>query len=411
VLENEIVEDNSELSMLSTDVVVAGGGVAGLLIASALSTKLSVVLLEQNDSLPRNKYWLTDALAAAEDADFSACVDQHYNLLDFVACDGLTATVKGSYCLWDTEKLVGLLSERLRKNGVRLLTGHQLYAFRHEKNHISVRANTQTIQAKLLVDCMGFGSPIVGAKNVAKITGYYILHGREVSIRGGIRPIALDNVIVNRNPTFFELFPTSKGTAHAAIILPSRRYKTDRSLPKELSFILTKSHYAEQIHDAALNGHKSYFGIVPVGRLHKPALDRIVFFGEAGQANPAASATGLTRMLRTYRELASGIEQCIRADQLNQRDLLRAIPSYMTRMNRIFQESLFESLLAFDSDRFRRLVQELSDYPDETVNELLFAEFNFRSPNAVRLALDAVRRPQGIIGRNVIKSIARYCVR
>ena len=60
-------------------------------------------------------------------------------------------------------------------------------------------------------------------------------------------PIALDNVVVDRHPAFFELFPTSKGTAHAAIILPSRHYKTERSLQKELSFIITQSHYSKHI--------------------------------------------------------------------------------------------------------------------------------------------------------------------
>jgi flavin-dependent dehydrogenase len=396
--------------MLSTDVVVAGGGVAGLLIASALAPKFSVVLLEQSESLPRNKYWLTDALAANDDTRLTACIERHYSILDFVAYDGLTATVKGNYCLWDTEKLIGLLAERLLQNEARLLTGHQLYAFWYEKDQILIRANAQTIQAKLLIDCMGFGSPLVGAKNVATITGYYILHGCEVEVKEGVRPIALDNVVVNRNPAFFELFPTSKATAHAAIILPSRQYKADRSLQKEFSFILNKSHYSEQIRSQTSNGGKSYFGVVPVGRLHRPALNRIVFFGEAGQANPAASATGLTRMLRTYRELAFGLEQCLKTNQLEQRYLLQAIPPYMTRMNRVFQESLFESLLSFDSDRFRRLVEELKAYPDNTVNDLLFAEFNFRSPNALRLAFDAILRPNGVLGTNVLKAIARFCI-
>ena len=395
--------------MLSTDVVVAGGGVAGLLIASALSPRFSVVLLEQNDFLPRNKYWLTDAIDLSDDPQLNVCIDKHYSTLDFVAYDGLTATINGNYCLWNTERLIGLLEERSLQNGARLLTGHQLYAFWQKRNYIFIRANSRTIQAKLLIDCMGFGSPLVGAKNIATITGYYVLHGCEVQVKECVRPIALDNVVVNHNPAFFELFPTSKATAHAAIILPSRHYKVDRSLQKEFAFILNKSHYAAHIRSDTANIGKSYFGVVPVGRLHRPALDRIVFFGEAGQANPAASATGLTRMLRTYRALADGLEQCLKTDHLEARHLLRAIPPYMTRMNRVFQESLFESILSFDSDRFRRLVEELKDYPDQTVNDLLFAEFNFHSPYALRLALDAILRPHGVIGTNVLKSIARFC--
>jgi 2-polyprenyl-6-methoxyphenol hydroxylase-like FAD-dependent oxidoreductase len=397
--------------MLSADVIVAGGGVAGLLISNALAPSFSVILLEQNDSFPRNKYWLTDARALKDNAELSGCVDTRYDALEFVAYDGLTATIKGDYCLWDTDKLVDLLAQRLIDNGVRLLTGHRLYSFFEERNAIAIRANAETIRAKLLIDCMGFGSPIVGAKDVATITGYYILHGGEVAVRAGCRPVALDNVIVSRNPTFFEIFPTSRATAHAAIILPSRQYRPERSLQKEFSFILQHSHYAQHIADQPPDHKRSYFGVVPVGRLHHPALDRMVFFGEAGQSNPAASATGLSRMLRTHHELAHRLEGCLRTGHLQRKHLLRAIPASMTRMNRFFQESLFESLLSFDSDQFRRLVQEMGSYPDEIVNDLLFATFAFARPAALALALDAVRRPRGVLGKNVVKSIARFLTR
>jgi flavin-dependent dehydrogenase len=394
--------------MLSTDVVIAGGGVSGLLMASALSSKCSVVLLEQHDSLPRNKYWLTEEIAVRENPQLGACVDRKYDFLDFVAYDGLTATVKGDYSLWDTNKLLGQLEQDLKSAGVNVLTGHTLYSYSEGRGAIIVRANSEEIRAKLLIDCMGFGSPIVGAKGIATIRGYYIVHGCEVGVTGSIRPIGLDNVAINRQPAFFELFPTSKGTAHAAIILPSRQYKPDRSIKSELMFILRKSHYSEQICCEHSPSQKSYFGIVPVGHLRTPALDRIVFFGEAGQANPAASATGLTRMLLVYRQLAESLERCIERDELQKKDLLRSIPDYMSKMNRVFQEILFESLLSFDSDDFRALVLELQTYPDDIVNDLIFAKFNFRPAKTLRLAADAILRPRGVLGRHVLKSLSRF---
>lgn len=398
--------------MISTDVLVAGGGVSGLLIASALATKCSVVLLEQCDSIPRNKYWLTDEKAAAENPHLEFCIDRRFDYLDVVAYDGLRATIKGSYCLWDTDKLLGQLLDELSYHRVQLLTGYRLYSLSYTKEGLAVRANSETIKARLLIDCMGFGSPLVGAKNVATIKGYYILHGGEVEIRGDdVRPIAMDNVIIDRHPAFFELFPTSKGTAHAAIIVPSRHHKPDRSIRSELSFILGKSHYCDQIHWNPSHVERSYFGIVPVGRLHHPAIDRIVFFGEAGQTNPAASATGLTRMLRTYRELAISIDHCLSQDTLGRKHLLRAIPKSMTRLNRLFQESLFEGLLSFDSDDFRRLVQELVKYPDEMINDLVFADLSFRDPMILGLVIDAILRPRGVLGRHLMKGVARLAAR
>jgi hypothetical protein len=393
--------------MISTDVVVAGGGISGLLIASALAPKFSVVLLEQRESIPCNKYWLTDAETVRKNPHLEACVDSCYESMDFVSYDGLTAAVKGDYSLWDTNKLLGRLEQDVREAGAEVLTGHTLYSFSQETDAIIVRANSQTIRARLLIDCMGFGSPIVGARSVATIKGYYIVHGCEVQLKDHVRPVGLDNVVINRHPAFFELFPTSKGTAHAALIFPSYHYKPARSISSELDFILRKSHYSKQIAHKPSENRKTYFGIVPVGRLKTAALDRIVFFGEAGQANPAATATALTRMLLVYQELADSIGQCLNQNTLTRRHLTHSMPTYMSRMNRVFQELLFDSLLSFNSDDFRRLVQELRDYPPDVVNDMIFARFSFRRARIARIATHALR-PESVLGRHVLKSLARF---
>jgi flavin-dependent dehydrogenase len=369
-----------------------------------------VVLLEQSEDLPQNKYWLTDGRAVSDNPLLEVCVDRRYEFLDFVAYDGLAARVRGKYLLWDTSKLVGRLVQDLATNGAQMMTGHRLYSVSQGRDSVVVRANSQSVRARLLVDCMGFGSPLASAKNIVTIAGYYIMHGCEIILGGEVPPVALDNVIIDRHPAFLELFPTSKGTAHAAIILPSQHYSSGRRLREELHFILHKSHYAQHV-TGIPEGQKSYFGIIPVGRLRQPALDRIVFFGEAGQANPAASATGLSRMLRTYRGLADAIIQCLKQDTLNQRHLLSSIPPYMTRMNRVFQENLFESLLSFSSDDFRRLVQDLAQYPGDLINDLVFAEFDFSGARTLRLAADAVLRPRSVLGPHVLKSIARFVCR
>jgi flavin-dependent dehydrogenase len=393
--------------MLTADVVVAGGGVSGLLIATALAPQCSVVLLEQSESIPQNKYWLTDERAATQNPQFAHCTDRYYKCLDFIAYNGVTARLPGQYCLWDTHKLIQHLQQQLAGFGVRVLTGHRLYSISYDRTGIAIRANTEKIHSRLLVDCMGFGSPLVCAKNTASITGYYIVYGTEVNARRDFAPIALDNVIIDRHPAFFELFPTSNGTAHAAIILPARHYRINRSLKGDLHFILQKSHYSQYV-DWHPGSAKSYFGIIPVGRLNRTSLDRILFFGEAGQANPATSATGLTRMLRTHQELARSIVHCLDRDTLRSGQLSSAMPQYMTRMNRLFQEVLFESLLSFNSDDFVRLVEDLQLYPSGVINDLIFAELNFGSARACRAAVGAIVRPNSVLGSNMLKAISRF---
>jgi flavin-dependent dehydrogenase len=392
--------------LIHTDVIVAGAGVAGLLIGSEIANKHSVVLLEQGNCPPTNKYWLTDENAALANPELMDCVDRRYDFLDFVAFDGFRARIRGRYCLWNTDKLVRRLSQTFSALGGRLLTDHRLYTFSETRGNVTVRANSELIQGRLLVDCMGFGSPIVGAKDVSTIVGYYIIHGLEVEVNEEIEPVGLDNILIHRRPSYFELFPTSRGTAHAAIILPSRDYKPDRSIKGDLHFILNCSHYKSKLR--VPSNPKTYFGFIPVGRLRRPALDRIVFYGEAGQVNPATSATGLSRMLHTYRQLGAALDNCLERDALDCSSLLRAIPLSMTRMNRAFQETLFEQLLSFNSDDFRRLIQDLHDYPDDVVNDLIFASFDFRRQQALRFGMRALLKPRGILGPQIIRSIARF---
>jgi hypothetical protein len=191
--------------------------------------------------------------------------------------------------------------------------------------------------------------------------------------------------------------------------LPSREHAPDRSLAAELAFILRDSHYAEHFRLDDPSAKQSYFGIIPVGRLLRPALDRMVFFGEAGQSNPATSATGLTRMLHTYRPLATAIGECLGSDRLERKDLVRTMPMTMTRMNRRFQESIFERLLSFNSDDFRRLVQDLNAYPSASVHAMIFADFGFRARQTAPLALRSLLRPGSVLGPHLVRSMLRWC--
>ena len=112
------------------DVVVAGGGISGLLIASELATQLKVILLEQDDKVPRGKYWLSDGESDTVNPAFLPCIDRIYNEIDFVAYDGLRASVSGRYCSWhaviaSSEKLAGDFG----RSGGELLTGHRMYSY------------------------------------------------------------------------------------------------------------------------------------------------------------------------------------------------------------------------------------------------------------------------------------------
>lgn len=391
------------------DVLVAGAGVGGLLIASALAPHCSVLLVEQQPIVPRAKYWLTDEAAARAAPELASAVERRSSTLDYTAYDGLTARVPGEYCLWNTDVLIDMLLAELAASDVRVRTGQRVYSVYDDANGVTVRAGASRISARLVVDCMGIGSPIVAAKGTVAIDGYYFVHGVEVPLVGDPSPIGLENVVMGDKLGYFELFPTARGTAAAALIVPSRTWRTDHPIKADLNFILRESHHAHDIGPGPFTG--SYFGIIPVGRLRANALDRIVFFGESGQANPAASATTLSRLLRTRDATADAILAALRSGNVSADQLQRSLPDSMSRLHRAFHLELFRSILDYSSDDFRRLVKELASYPPEIVNGLIFADLDFRPRLTAGLLLDAIRRPRGVLGRHLLAATRRYVSR
>ena len=109
--------------------------------------------------------------------------------------------------------------------------------------------------------------------------------------------------------------------------------------------------------------------------MNKPALERIFFFGEAGQVNPATSAVGLTRMLYSYKHVAEFLAARLESDQLDELALSPPSDLYMSNFNRLFQEEFFRLVLNFSSDGFKKLVACMAEQQSSEVFDLVFADF------------------------------------
>jgi Lycopene cyclase protein len=393
---------------MDVDVIILGGGISGLLLASELAATCSTIVLEQKKDVPLHKYWLTSERSADSVPTLKHCIDSTYSSLDFIAYDDTTARLVGRYCLWNTDQLVRTLLVRISSAKGTVLTGRKFYSYRHIPGGIMVRADREELSARLLVDCMGYDSPLVAAKGTATIRGFYILHGAKLRTTTPICPVGLHNLALGKHPAYLELFPTSDGDVHGVMILPARGSYSGGRPGSDFRFALERSHYSKILQLVKGDSARSLFGIIPVGRVSKRSLDNILFFGEAAQVNPAASATGLTRMLHTYREVAKFIILRLHEGRLSSSAL--APPTHlngMTGMNRAFQEVLFESILEFTSDDFRDLVIELSHVRPEIISDLIFAEYRF-TPSSMLKLLGAMAGSVGLLRRNTLRTVIRY---
>jgi hypothetical protein len=389
------------------DVVILGAGIAGLLLAAELSQRHSVVVVEQAKAIPTHKYWLTDGPSAARHPHLARAIDGRYAAMEFRGCDGSCYTVRGDYVLWDTPRLTSTLYNAALANGARFLLDHRFLTLRHERRDIVVIANEKEITARLAVDCMGYASPIVYAKDIVRIHGYYALFGATFDLAEPLVPVALHNVALSAEPVYLEAFPTADGRVHLTVIVPARDRRPSTSLAQDLKTLTERSPYARHLRRT---GRPPAFlgGIVPVGRLRTPALDRLYFFGEAGQANPAASATALTRMLYTYRDVAAGLTAALERDRLSRRELCAVTPATLSALNRRVQLALFDRILDFDSDDFAAVVRELERIDDAAfVNGLMFATLPFGLVDAIALLRSLMAARCVTLLRAVLRALLR----
>lgn len=385
------------------EIVVLGGGIAGLLLASELAKRHPVALVEEKAAIPKTKYWLTDSESAARNPHLEQAIDSCYRSLDFIGYDATIYRCQGSYILWNTERLVDLLVGLFRHRGGTLLAGHTFYGFRRESDSILLFTNEKSLRAKLAVDCMGFGSPTVYGKGIVDVRGYYLLYGGSFETDQPLHPVGLHNLMLGAQPSYVEAFPGAGGKLHLVLILPVRIAQKPAVLRKAFSFVVNRSPYSKLI-CGSTSPDNFLGGVIPVGRLRKVALDRMFFFGEAGQYNPAASATAMTRLLYTYRITARNLSDLVKQDRLSANDLAAARTRPASWINERIQRALFQDILRWTSDYFAELVAELRRTDDHAlVNDLMFGNLSFQSSLSPATATNLV----GKRSRRVARALSR----
>jgi 2-polyprenyl-6-methoxyphenol hydroxylase-like FAD-dependent oxidoreductase len=371
---------------MRAEVVVLGAGVAGLLIASELASRHEVLVLEHASAVPSTKFWLTDRGSVDANPDLAPALDTAYSTMAFTAYDGTSYVVPGDYCMWDSGRLLSALTAKLAQRNGRIELGQHFYSLRTDASKATIYVNDRAIECDVVIDCMGVGSPIIYAKNVVDVIGFYILYGATFPLRESIEPVVLHNLMLSHQPGWVEAFPTSDGRLHLVLIVPTAQLRPTSDLKADFTFIATKSPYARSI-DASGRERRFLGGVVPVARMTRRALDRVFFFGEAGQVNPAASATALTRMLYNHRAIATHISECLRAGDVSARALAAHHAPAVGPFNERLQRALFRSILRWNSDDYLRVVRELIAIDDPAfVNHLMFGDVPESLPALSRYA-------------------------
>jgi hypothetical protein len=391
----------------STEVVVLGAGVAGLLISSLLAEHHEVIVLERRKSLPVDKYWLTDSESLDRNPDLAPAVDRSYKTLDFISASHACFRASGEYILWNTQALLNLLAKRLVDRGGKVIYSSRAYSYHLKNRQIQILYNDKAISAKLAIDCAGYQSPIAYSSGSIRVAGYYLLYGSTFSLLSHIEPVGLHNLVMDRRPNYVEAFPTNDGRVHLILITPSVTPGPIQTLRESFSFVLNSSPYRDLIDGRPSAGRSFLGGIIPVGRLSRRGLSRVFFFGESGQFNPPASATALTRLLHTYKEVGAHLSVLIEHDELSEGNLDSLKPEGLDWFNRRLQLGLFRSIMDWTSHDFDLVIQGLiRGGHNKLVNELLFGHVADGLGERVGIFGDLLRHRENVLLRALLRGLA-----
>jgi len=354
------------------DILICGAGISGLLLASELSKHFFVVVLEKNSRGDcSTKFWLTSKDSLDANQELQMCVDSAWSEMEFVANDRSKFTARGEYILWNTRLLESHLIDRIVENGSKILYDHRFYSYKRTHDRIIAHANNVSFSSTLLIDCMGYSSPIAASANVVSILGYHHLYGRVIKLKSAIVPVAVDNVILSGQPSYLEIFPRSDGFANVVLIAPAESTNSVSKLEKDFEFIVERSHYSASFEDPR-DGEKLQ-GIVPIGRLKRASLDRILFFGEAGQIHPAASCTCLSKLLHQYKVVCGRIRQQMNSNRLRSEDL-RHVATRMNTFSQRLHQNMFVEISGWGSDKAERFIELLHCLDQRSLDDFIFRE-------------------------------------
>ena len=358
--------------MESYDVIIAGAGISGLLLGKDLSKSFSVLILEKSSENQQvSKYWVTPFSCLSINPELSDCVDNTYKHMNFISHDEKVFQVFGDYALWNPDKLCTFLKKEIISNGGEIRYSHRFYNFSLKSNSIIIYANEKKIEAKLLVDCMGHASPLIYLNKSFKFYGYFMLYGGILPLRKGVDPAIMANVSVAKRPQYLEIFPTANNWANVAIIKPVSQIDSLSKLKEDFAFITQKSHYSDYFLESA--NYQELQGIVSIGSCNRSAMDRILFFGEAGHIQPAATNTCLTKLLMHHKTYSAFIAEQVSTQKLKKCDLLKH-PVTINHFSRKLQINFYKEIQKWDSFSFSKFIDLLYCLDDKTLNDFMFDE-------------------------------------
>lgn len=324
------------------DVIIVGGGPAGLAVGSELSDKHKVLVIDKNTAGITHRSWFIPLDAIGEKV-----MPYTYNgVTRFI-----THTFGGADIAWKTElfdrypyvnekTLLPHWCEVITGNGSTILNECVYLDSSVSDGIVTVQTSKGNFHAKLLIDASGYHSPIVQKYNIQRDNYYWW------SVAGSInKHKSLDGMQVG-DYMMWQTFKDTNANENASMSegRPIFSYEIlDENTSFSFCFYLKKDRVDKDVMEAeytklmrdepsTANFHnveivEQKYGWYPSGALSQQlAEDHVVFIGDAG-CWTTPCGWGMTFILRNYSEFAGKMSKLLNANTLDKQSLL-SVPHY-----------------------------------------------------------------------------------
>jgi flavin-dependent dehydrogenase len=358
------------------EILVVGGGPAGLLSAACLAKTHRVALIERGEVGLTTKYWLTSQRRLKKHG-LESCVLFRPRKMTVSTFLGGYLETSGDLAVVDEQKLMRILVERCRNQGV-LITDHcALLNLNWNKAHITAGTTSSSFKTRLVVDASGGSSPIAKTFKMHKLHGFFVVYGallRRVTLHSKNAVLAHIEHLGDP-PPIVEVFPCGEDAAFCCVFMYSRELMAPERLKAAFELCSRHNSFFDMTENTEIAAAK--MGAIAIGRVRRRLLPGVISVGEAGLVQPPLLGSAFNEVLEYSESLCAHVSSLLKNSSGVPRQPKFRYPLIKCVQDRL-QLRAIRILLNGNVETFDRLVRFVSKLPKETIYNLCSNELSWR---------------------------------
>jgi flavin-dependent dehydrogenase len=370
----------------SSDVLVVGGGPAGLLLAGKLGVNLNVCLLERNIIGQTSKFWLTTEKRLARHGLLGAAQNQS-SRTTIGTFQGSIACAEGDFTVVDDAALLTILKDKCLCASVRLIEKTKVLSVASQDQQLILQTTNGSYRTRLVIDASGGNSPFASTFRLHRLEGFYSIYGAHLdNLILASKDIVGAHIVHFGHPTpLFEVIPTGPTSAFCVVFLTSKDVVEPTKLHDMFQEHIEHNPFFKTQQSFKLD--KPKMGVIPIGRsIKRRTIPGILPVGEAGMMQSPLLGAAFNEVLE-YGDLIE--EAVINAFSKSAQGI--ALPHVrfpiIKTINDRIQLMLAQHLLDGTLDTFEALVRFMKELGPACAYRLFCTQLNWADvPSAIKAA-------------------------